>query len=374
VKVLTIVGTRPQLVKASPLSRELRRTHQEVLVHTGQHYDHELSGVFFEELGLPPPDYHLAIGSQPHGAQTGAMMIALEPVVADVRPDLALVYGDTNSTLAGALVAAKLHVPLAHVEAGLRSFNRRMPEEVNRIVTDRVSTWLFAPSDVARRQLEAEGLSRGVHVVGDIMADALRIHGERAAQRAGIVARLGLGFRGYYLATLHRAENSDAPETLRSVVRALDALDRPVVLPLHPRTMRRMESFGIRAGDNVNLLPPVGYLDMLRLLREAACVVTDSGGVQREAYYLGTPCVTLRAETEWVETVETGWNVLAGTDPDRIVQAAHRLRADGPAQRPVLYGDGRTSERIVRILGGGLPDGESASAPLDVPGSVQRVP
>jgi UDP-N-acetylglucosamine 2-epimerase len=354
VKILTVVGTRPQLVKASPLSRELRRTHQEVLVHTGQHYDHGLSGVFFEELGLPPPDYHLGVGSQPHGAQTGAMMIALEPVVEAARPDLVLVYGDTNSTLAGALVAAKLQIPVGHVEAGLRSFNRRMPEEVNRIATDHVSTWLFAPSEVARRQLEAEGLFQGVHVVGDIMADALRLHGERAAQRANIAARFGLGSRGYYLATLHRAENTDAPEALRNVFRAFDALDRPVVLPLHPRTVRRMESFGIRAGDNVNLLPPVGYLDMLCLLREATCVLTDSGGVQKEAYYLATPCVTLRAETEWVETVEAGWNVLAGTDPDRIVQTVRRLRVDGPAQRPVLYGDGRTAERIVRILSQGL--------------------
>jgi UDP-N-acetylglucosamine 2-epimerase len=355
VKVLSIVGTRPQLVKAGPLSRELRWAHQEVLVHTGQHYDHELSGVFFEELGLPPPDYDLGVGSQPHGAQTGAMMIALEPVIEAARPDLVLVYGDTNSTLAGALVAAKLRIPLGHVEAGLRSFNRRMPEEVNRIVTDHVSTWLFAPSDVARCQLEAEGLSRGVHVVGDIMADALRLHSERAAQHRDIVTRLGLGSRGYYLATLHRAENTDAPEPLRNIFRALDVLDRPVVLPLHPRTMRCMDSLGIRAGDNVHLLSPVGYLDMLCLLREAACVLTDSGGVQKEAYYLATPCVTLRTETEWVETVETGWNALAGTDPERIVQAVRRLRVDGLAQRPVLYGDGRTSERIVRILSGEWP-------------------
>jgi UDP-N-acetylglucosamine 2-epimerase len=348
-KVVSIVGARPQFIKASPLSRELRLRHHEILVHTGQHYDRDMSDVFFEELGMPVPDYHLGIGSGPHGAQTGAMLAAIETVLQKESPDAVIVYGDTNSTLAGALAAAKLHLPVAHVEAGLRSFNRRMPEEINRVVTDHLSAWLLAPSEVSRQQLAQEGIVQGVHVVGDIMVDALHLHGPRAAERSEALARHQLRAGTYYLATVHRAENTDEGGNLRQIFDALGALDRPVILPLHPRTEKRMAELGVAIGANVRVLAPQGYLDMLALQRGAACVLTDSGGIQKEAYYLRVPCVTLRTETEWVETVATGWNTLVGTDPERILAAVARRPAPG-TPHPDLYGDGMTAGRIVEIL------------------------
>lgn len=348
-KVVSVVGARPQFVKAAPLSVELRRRHQEVLVHTGQHYDYQLSDVLFEDLGLPAPDHHLNVGSGSHGAQTGAMLAAIEAVLQAEAPDLVIVYGDTNSTLAGALAAVKLHIPVAHVEAGLRSFNRAMPEEVNRIVADHLATWLFTPSDTARDQLEREGIRDGVHVVGDVMVDAIRVFVPLAPSRSKLPAALGLAPGDYYLATVHRAENTDDARRLTGIVRGFDALDLPVVVPLHPRTRKRLEQFGLAAGSNVLVVDPVGYLDMLALEAAAACVLTDSGGVQKEAYYLRVPCVTLRDETEWVETVATGWNALAGTDPARIVDAVTR-RCRGGLPHPTLYGDGDTAGRIVALL------------------------
>jgi len=354
VKFATILGTRPQFIKASPLSHELRQHHEEVLVHTGQHYDSGMSDIFFKELALPVPDYHLGVGSGPHGAQTGAMLAAIEGVLQKEAPDAVIVYGDTNSTLAGALAAAKLHLPVAHVEAGLRSFNRRMPEEINRVLVDHLSTWLFAPSEVSREQLAREGIREGVHVVGDIMADAVRLHGERAAQ-SRTLERLGLRPGAFYLATVHRAENTDEPDALRSILRALGALDKPVVLPIHPRTEKRAAELEITVGANVRVLPPQGYLAMLALERGAACILTDSGGMQKEAYYLEVPCVTLRNETEWVETVATGWNTLTGTEPERILAAVAR-RSDGGASHPELYGDGMTARRIAEILSAGIQE------------------
>jgi UDP-GlcNAc3NAcA epimerase len=348
VKVVSVVGARPQFIKASPLSRELRVRHHEILVHTGQHYDHGMSDVFFEELGMPAPDHHLGIGSGPHGAQTGAMLAAIETVLQKESPDAVIVYGDTNSTLAGALAGAKLH-PVAHVEAGLRSFNRRMPEEINRVLADHLSTWLFAPSEVSRQQLAQEGICQRVHVVGDIMVDALRLHGARAAACSEALARHGLRAGTYYLATVHRAENTDEASSLHRIFGVLGALDKPVILPLHPRTEKRVTELGIAIGPNVRVLAPQGYLDMLALQRGAACVLTDSGGLQKEAYYLRVPCVTLRDETEWVETVATGWNTLAGTDPERILAAVAR-RPDPDTPHPDLYGDGMTAQRIVEIL------------------------
>ena len=353
-KFATILGTRPQFIKASPLSHELRQHHEEVLVHTGQHYDSGMSDIFFKELALPVPDYHLGVGSGLHGAQTGAMLAAIEGVLQKEAPDAVIVYGDTNSTLAGALAAAKLHLPVAHVEAGLRSFNRRMPEEINRVLVDHLSTWLFAPSEVSREQLAREGIREGVHVVGDIMADAVRLHGERAAQ-SRTLERLGLRPGAFYLATVHRAENTDEPDALRSILRALGALDKPVVLPIHPRTEKRAAELEITVGANVRVLPPQGYLAMLALERGAACILTDSGGMQKEAYYLEVPCVTLRNETEWVETVATGWNTLTGTEPERILAAVAR-RSDGGASHPELYGDGMTARRIAEILSAGIQE------------------
>ncbi|MBN1661659.1 MAG: UDP-N-acetylglucosamine 2-epimerase (non-hydrolyzing) [Anaerolineae bacterium] len=358
-KIVSVVGARPQFVKAAPVSRQLRLAHREILVHTGQHYDANMSAVFFDELDIPPPDYHLGVGSGPHGAQTGAMIERIEQVLTTEVPDWVLVYGDTNSTLAGALAAAKLHVPVAHVEAGLRSYNRRMPEEINRLLADHVSSLLLCSSEVGVENLAAEGITNGVHVVGDVMADALQ-DAVRASNRSNVLDRLGLGEGGYFVATVHRAENTDDDARLRGIVEALIEVDRPVVFPLHPRTRTRLAELGRAveerlAGSRVQLVEPVGYLDMVTLERAARLILTDSGGVQKEAYWLGVPCVTLRDETEWVETVELGWNRLAGASTGRILDAVGSF-ASGPLNRarPTLYGDGAAAGRIVRILESGL--------------------
>jgi UDP-N-acetylglucosamine 2-epimerase len=348
-KLLSVVGARPQFIKASPLTLALRKRHHEILVHTGQHYDYGMCDVFFEDLGIPAPDYHLGIGSGGHGAQTGAMLKAIEGVLEKERPDAVIVYGDTNSTLAGALAAAKLHIPVAHVEAGLRSFNRAMPEEINRILTDHLSTWLFVPSAMSREQLQREGIESGVHIVGDIMYDALLVHRGRAEARSRILDHLGLSPRSYYAATIHRAENTDHPEKLRSIFEGLQILKNPVILPLHPRTDKKLKEYGIQAGSNVRCVEPLGYLDMIRLQEHAACILTDSGGVQKEAYYLRVPCVTLRTETEWVETVTAGWNLVCGTDTSAIENAVQKMEGC-EAPHPNLYGDGQTANRIVEIL------------------------
>jgi UDP-N-acetylglucosamine 2-epimerase len=342
VHVLTVVGARPQFVKAWPVSRALRRRHRETLLHTGQHYDDRMSRVFFDELGIPAADVNLEVGSGSHGAQTGQMLAGIERELIARQPDWVLVYGDTNSTLAGALAAAKLHVPIAHVEAGLRSFNRAMPEEVNRVLTDHVSDRLLCPTDAAVRNLASEGLTRGVAQVGDVMYDAIRLSLDRLDGRR---PPLDQPERGYYLATVHRAENTDAPGRLDAILSAFGRLPLPVVWPLHPRTRRALADRPVPG--NVRMTEPFGYLDSLAAQRSAAAVLTDSGGVQKEAYILGVPCVTLRDETEWVETVEAGWNRLAGADPGKIVPMA---QASPPTERPPLYGDGQAAERIVRLL------------------------
>jgi UDP-GlcNAc3NAcA epimerase len=357
-KLAAIVGARPQFIKAAPVSRAIARHNAacpeqaiaEVLVHTGQHYDYGMSAVFFHELGLPEPAHHLGVGSGPHGAQTGQMLKCVEAVLLAEKPDLVLVYGDTNSTLAGALAAAKLHIPVAHIEAGLRSFNQRMPEEVNRVLTDHLATWLFCPSEQAVQNLAQEGLRKGVHLVGDVMYDVLLWHLPRARERQSILTEWGLHPGSYALATLHRAESTDDPQRLRSIFMALERLARhdfPVVLPLHPRTGNALGTIGI-VPERVHAVPPVSYEEMLCLEAHARVILTDSGGLQKEAYWLGVPCVTLREETEWVETVIAGWNVLVGYDPDCAVEAARKARPNG--SHPFLYGDGNSAERIVRGL------------------------
>jgi UDP-N-acetylglucosamine 2-epimerase len=353
VRVLTVVGARPQFIKAAPLSCVLRRAHSEVLVHTGQHYDNLMSRVFFEELGIPEPDVHLGVGSGPHGAQTGAMLAALEAVMERDPPDLVLVYGDTNSTLAGALAAAKLGLRVAHVEAGLRSYNRAMPEETNRVLTDHVATWLFAPSEAAAANLAREGLRNGVHVVGDIMLDALLQHATRARAQSSLPDSLGFTAGEYAVCTVHRAENTDDTARLAALLDAIGRLDVRVALPLHPRTMKRIRETGLSVPHSVAVLEPLGYLDMLRLVECSAGVLTDSGGLQKEAYFLNIPCVTLRGETEWIETVATGWNVLTGTDPQRIRAAVSGWASPRPPH-PQLYGDGGTAARIVNLLEAGV--------------------
>jgi UDP-GlcNAc3NAcA epimerase len=345
--IVSIVGARPQFIKAAPLLRAIARRHRSVLVHTGQHYDELMSDVFFRELNLPEPDVHLGVGSGSHGAQTGAMMIGLERPLVDARPDWVVVYGDTNSTLAGALVAAKLTQKLAHVEAGLRSFNRAMPEEINRITADHLADVLFCPSEAAVANLAAEGRTAGVHRSADTMIEALGEAGPRAQRESSVLERIGVGEKQFVLATVHRAENADDPRRLTAIVRALAQANEPVVFPVHPRTRAALDASAPNL-NGVHLIDPVGYLDMVRLETAARLIVTDSGGVQKEAYWLGVPCVTVRDETEWVETVAAGWNRLTGTDTGAIVAALRDFHPDTP--RPALYADGCSADDIVRRL------------------------
>jgi UDP-GlcNAc3NAcA epimerase len=346
--ILSVVGARPQFIKAAPVSRALRRVDQEVLVHTGQHYDHGMSAVFFEELSIPEPDYNLGVGSGSHGWQTGQMLIRLEEVLLTEKPDWVLVYGDTNSTLAGALAAVKLHIPVAHVEAGLRSFNRHMPEEHNRVLTDHAADLLFCPTQTAVDNLSREGITQGVHLVGDVMYDAVLYNTSLAEERSDVLARLGLAPQSYALATVHRPRNTDDPRRLQDILAALAEIGYPVIFPLHPRTRQRLSQLPISQFPNSQLIEPVSYLDMLTLEKHARLILTDSGGVQKEAYFFAVPCLTLREETEWLETVETGWNRLVGADRAAIVQAACNFRPEGSP--PAIFGDGHASERIADLL------------------------
>jgi len=350
-KVVTIVGARPQFIKAAPVCRSLRVHHEEVLVHTGQHYDRAMSEVFFEELGIPAPDFNLAVGSGSHGRQTGEMLGLIEDLLVEQAPDCVLVYGDTNTTLAGALAAAKLEIPVAHVEAGLRSFDRSMPEEVNRVVTDHLSAVLLCPTAASIANLAAEGITIGVELVGDVMLDTARRYAETASH-ADTLARFGVEPGGYFLATVHRAGNSDDPERLAAIVRAFARVGKPVVWPVHPRTAKNLAAFGladlVASSGLIRTVEPASYGETVALLSNAAGLLTDSGGMQKEAYFFGVPCVTLRDETEWVETVELGWNRLAGADEARIVAAVASL--DRPAQRPPVYGDGHAAEAVVAAI------------------------
>jgi UDP-N-acetylglucosamine 2-epimerase len=353
-KVVTIVGARPQFIKAAPLSRELRREHREVLVHTGQHYDDGMSGVFFRELGVPEPDYNLGVGSGTHGQQTGEMLKGIEEVLLREAPDRVIVYGDTNSTLAGALAAAKLHVPVAHVEAGVRSYNRAMAEEINRVLTDRIADLLFCPTPSSVENLAREGIAEGVHVVGDVMRDALLMFLPRALERSSMLQRLEVAPKEYALLTLHRAENVDDDGRLRGLVEDIGRLDLPVVFPVHPRTRKRLEALGLMESlpPAIRAIPPVGYLDMLALQSQARVVLTDSGGVQREAYFLSVPSVILRGETEWPELVQAGASVLAGgaLTPETLRAAQRTAPSD-------LFGGGDASRKIalqIQASGPGL--------------------
>lgn len=350
-KVLTVIGARPQFIKAAAVSRAVagRPDVQEVIVHTGQHYDANMSDVFFEELSIPRPDHHLGIGGGSHGAMTGQQLEAIETVLFDEKPDWVLVYGDTNSTLAGALAAVKLHIPVAHVEAGLRSFNRKMPEEINRVLTDHTSTLLMAPTQVAVDNLRAEGIEGDkVRQVGDVMYDASLFYRKRA-KAPDWFEGLGLDKGDFILATVHRAENTDDPKRLAAIFDGLAAVGRPVVLPLHPRTKACLETHCISPASHLHIVDPVGYLEMVWLEAECALIATDSGGVQKEAYFFNKPCVTLREETEWTELVECGWNTLVGSNRDAIAAAIDK--AVRPQAVSALYGDGTTAKLIVETLG-----------------------
>jgi UDP-N-acetylglucosamine 2-epimerase len=352
-RIMTVVGARPQFIKAAPVSRLLRASHHEMLVHTGQHYDEAMSASFFRELSMPDPDVNLEIGSGPHGAQTGDMLRALEPLLLEHEPDGVLVYGDTNSTLAGALSAAKITYPaghrpwLAHMEAGLRSFNRAMPEERNRVLTDHLADLLLAPTPAAMAHLRREGLADRAELVGDVMADAVCWAADRADLHLPSAAS---ELPGFLLLTLHRAENVDDPRRLAAWLSTLPN-DRPVIWPIHPRTAAALARGGPQPRSNVTVIGPVGYLAMLALERAAAAVATDSGGVQKEAYLAGVPCITLRTETEWVETVEAGWNRVIGHDPDALRGALADVRfMDRARPRPELFGDGHAAARVVAAL------------------------
>ncbi|MDP1715408.1 MAG: UDP-N-acetylglucosamine 2-epimerase (non-hydrolyzing) [Anaerolineales bacterium] len=346
--IASIVGARPQFIKAAPVSRALASDFKEVFIHTGQHYDHGMSEVFFTEMEMRPPDFNLGIGGGSHGEQTGKMLVELEKIFDNVKPDCVLVYGDTNSTLAGALAAAKAGIPLAHVEAGLRSYNRAMPEEVNRVLTDHVSSMLFCPTHAAVENLAKEGIVNGVHRVGDVMCDALLHNLANARARSKILRRLDLKAGEYSLATVHRAANTDDAERMRSILSGLGRLSTRVVFPVHPRTRKVIQEWGISAGSNVLMVEPVGYFDMLILQENADCILTDSGGVQKEAYLAGVRCITLREETEWVETVSGGWNKLVGANTNMIVDTYNTWHPQG--ERAPLYGDGHSAPQICKLI------------------------
>jgi UDP-N-acetylglucosamine 2-epimerase len=348
-KIITIVGARPQFIKAAPISKALRKAgHEEFLVHTGQHYDYAMSEVFFEELRMPQPDLNLGVGSGSHAQQTAQMLVRIEKILDEMKPDWVLVYGDTNSTLAGALAASKINLPIAHVESGLRSFNRTMPEEINRVITDHLSSLLFCPSDTAMKNLAHEGIKDGVHLVGDVMYEILLLVREYAARQSNVLANLRVQEKNYLLATVHRAENTDDFGRLKKIITTFDRINETILFPVHPRTKKSLEALGYKPAPHVRLIDPLGYVDMVTLEQSARMILTDSGGIQKEAYWLGVPCITLRDETEWVETVETGWNLLTGVEPEKVIQSVLSFRS--PEFRPSIYGDGEASIRCVKLL------------------------
>lgn len=350
-KIVSIVGARPQFIKCAPLSREIRKEHKEILVHTGQHYDSNMSEVFFKELRIPEPDYNLGIVSVKQGEQTGKMLIEIEKVLLREKPDMVLVYGDTNSTLAGALATSKLQIKLAHVEAGLRSFDRTMPEEVNRVLTDHISNKLFCPTQTAVNNLLREGIIVGVHIVGDVMVDALQYNRKLAEEKSGIIEELGLDRGKYLVATVHRPNNTDNMDNMINIIRSLGELEWNVIFPVHPRTEKYLKIYHIweKMPKNIRLISPLGYLDMIELMGCAYKILTDSGGIQKEAYILGVPCITLRENTEWLETLKDGWNVLVGADRKKIVRTVNELKPRN--KREMVFGDGTASRRIVEVLG-----------------------
>ncbi|WP_320045025.1 non-hydrolyzing UDP-N-acetylglucosamine 2-epimerase [uncultured Desulfobacter sp.] len=354
-KILTVIGARPQFIKAATVSsvfakHSAKGAASEILLHTGQHYDQNMSEIFFKELGIPKPKYNLGITAATHGSMTGRMLEQIEEVLLQEMPDCVIVYGDTNSTLAGALAASKLHIPVAHVEAGLRSFNRKMPEETNRVIVDHISDLLFVPTHTGVKNLKAEGIVTGVYHTGDVMYDAALLFGKVSDRKSEILKKLQIEGEQYYLATVHRAENTDQPERLRSILDALLFLNEeiPVVLPLHPRTAKIFDKLNLKdIVEKLYLTQPLSYLDMVALEKNAKAILTDSGGVQKEAYYHNIPCITLRDETEWTETVNAGWNAISGADFDKIISDVKNAKTGIPITE---YGDGNASNNIVDIL------------------------
>jgi UDP-N-acetylglucosamine 2-epimerase len=351
-KILSVVGARPEFIQAMPVSQAIHAYHQEILVHTGQHYDYKMSQQFFDELEIPSPHYNLGVGSASQARQTAEMMVSMEDVLLKEQPDYVIVRGDTNSTLAATLVASKLGIPFAHIEAGERSFNRRMPEEVNRLVVDSLADRHFCVSQTAVHHLQAEGISDSVLQVGDVMLDALLFALPMARAKSDVLQRLNLRSRKYSLVTIHRAANTDDPSRLNAILSALYQTGETIILPVHPRTRKVLESLNIHFENNLQIIDPVGYFDMLVLEENARLIATDSGGVQREAYYLSVPCLTLRDETEWTATVETGWNRLVGADKKMILE--NWLGFLPPAAHPPIYGTGVAAQQIAEVLNGSM--------------------
>lgn len=347
-KILTVIGARPQFIKAASVSNILRKSHEEILVHTGQHYDSNMSDIFFNELGIPKPNYNLDIGSGNHGFQTGKMLIELEELYLKEKPDLILVYGDTNSTLAGALTASKLLIPIAHIEAGLRSFNMNMPEEQNRVLTDHISKYLFAPTDTAVKNLKDENITKNVYNTGDVMFDAIKLFKEKALKTSSVLKNNNITPNEYILSTIHRAENTNNIDRLTNIINALNESNKTIVLPLHPRTHKFINDYGIKINNNVKIIEPVGYLDMINLENNSQKIITDSGGVQKEAYFMQKPCITMRDETEWIETVENGWNIITGSNKEKILDAIINFNPNG--EQKMVFGLGNAADIISEKL------------------------
>jgi len=348
--IATIVGARPQFIKCAPVSREIRKHFNEILIHTGQHYDYNMSQSFFDELNIPEPDYNLGIGSDNHGAQTGKMLLELENVLLKIKPDLVMVYGDTNSTLAGTLSAAKLQIPVAHVEAGLRSYNRKMPEEINRIVADKLSKYLFVPTQTAAANLAKEGQTIGVYNVGDVMFDSF-LYNLKHINTDEVLEKFQLDSKKYILTTIHRPQNTDDPTILKALIRTLQSLPELVIFPIHPRTRKLMKTHNITVNSqNLKLVEPVSYQEMIVLEKNAKTIITDSGGVQKEAYFAGVPCVVLRGETEWVELVENGWAKLIGSQFDQLQPLLSGSIPLKTLRSDQIFGDGNASQKISDIL------------------------
>lgn len=363
IKIATVIGARPQFIKAASLSRYIKGISdstnnnliniQEIIIHTGQHYDYNMNDTFFNELDLPKPDYNLGIGSDTHARQTGKMMIELENIFLSKKPDYVLIYGDTNSTIAGSLTAVKMDIPVAHVEAGLRSYDRKMPEEVNRVVSDTISTLLFCPTDVAVNNLKKEGISKNVHNVGDIMLETYQYYKDKAGSSSRILKILELKPKEYFLCTIHRASNTDIKKNLKNILIGLTESKKQIILPIHPRTKKVIEQnqdIKNLIGENIKIIEPIGYFDMIMLEKNAKKIITDSGGVQKEAYFNKVPCITLRGNTEWVETIYNGVNILTGIVPENITEAINNFLPDEKKFTTNLFGDGQTSAKIIKII------------------------
>jgi UDP-N-acetylglucosamine 2-epimerase len=352
VKIVTVVGARPQFIKAVVVSRQIRKNHKELIIHTGQHYDYELSDIFFKELNIPFPDYNLEVGSGSHAEQTSKAMTGIEAILIKEKPDIVLVYGDTNSTLAGALAAVKIHIPIAHVEAGIRMFDKTIPEEINRVLTDHVSSLLFAPTKTAVRNLKRESITEGVYFTGDVMLDSFLYFSQIAMGKSKIIEKLGLINGDYILATVHRVKNTDIRENLNKICEAFVTLDEKIVFPIHPRTKKYLKQYGLfdllKNSRNVIIIEPVGYLDSIMLTQNAKKIITDSGGLQKEAYFAKVPCITLYENTGWPETVKDGWNTIVDLSKDDIIEAINNFV---PIRRQRNeFGNGRASEKIAEII------------------------